>query len=95
MNLRIPGYSSDETRVSMSLSHSSATGINNGGADLLALAAGASGRGGKAAGQGGGAKTTKATKAEKNKDTKGGDTDARLGRGLRNTRQAAIRNTKR
>ena len=79
----------------MSLSHSSAMGVNNGAADLLALAAGAGGRSGKVAGQGGGGKTTKGTKAEKNKDTKGADPDTRLGRGLRNTRQAAIRNAKR
>ncbi|KAF8331916.1 transcription initiation factor TFIID subunit A-domain-containing protein [Cantharellus anzutake] len=94
MNLRIPGHSSDDTRVSMSLSHASATGANSGAADLLALTTGTGARVGKLPGQGNITKATKASKAEKNKD-KEKDADIRLGRGLRSIRLAAVKNARR
>jgi hypothetical protein len=86
LNLRIPGFSSDETRVS--ISHASTAG------DIL-LAAGSKGSRVTTAtatgGAGGTTKASKGAKGAKGGEVKDRETDARLGRGLRAARIAAVK----
>ncbi|KAF8315881.1 hypothetical protein DL93DRAFT_816209 [Clavulina sp. PMI_390] len=88
LNLRIPGFSSDETRVS--ISQSAMVG------DVLLGAVGAKARVGTSSTSGGGATKSKGKGKEKgsSKDAAAAEREASLGRGLRASRIAAVRGSK-